>query len=130
MCMQADRGNRGYFPFGTGSARNPFSQEDRKEAFNAYGAPDLSSHSSHELAITHVMWLPSGRTVVVVCSMHAMLRAWELIVQALRRKTWTSHSTAATSGQQKNMCRASGALWSVTMVLCTVWPSGEPACVS
>ena len=37
--MQADRGNRGYFPFGTGSAKNPFSQEDRKEAFNAYGAP-------------------------------------------------------------------------------------------
>ncbi|CAL8464781.1 g4316 [Coccomyxa elongata] len=37
LALKADRGNRGYFPFGTGSAKNPFSQEDRKEAFNAYG---------------------------------------------------------------------------------------------
>lgn len=37
MCAKADKGNRGYFPFGMGSAKNPFSQEDRKEAFNAYG---------------------------------------------------------------------------------------------
>lgn len=35
--MQVDQGNRGYYPFGMGSAKNPFAQEDRKEAFNAYG---------------------------------------------------------------------------------------------
>jgi hypothetical protein len=46
MCAQANRGNRGYFPFGTGSAKNPFTQEDRKEAFNAYGAPDQALHSA------------------------------------------------------------------------------------
>lgn len=36
--LQVDQGNRGYYPFGMGSAKNPFAQEDRKEAFNAYGA--------------------------------------------------------------------------------------------
>ena len=34
---QVDQGNRGYYPSGMGSAKNPFAQEDRKEAFNAYG---------------------------------------------------------------------------------------------
>lgn len=37
MPKQADHTNRGYYPFGMGSAKNPYSQEDRKEAFNAYG---------------------------------------------------------------------------------------------
>ena len=38
LCLlQVDQGNRGYYPFGMGSAKNPFAQEDRKEAFNAYG---------------------------------------------------------------------------------------------
>ena len=36
--LQVDQGNRGYYPLGMGSAKNPFAQEDRKEAFNAYGA--------------------------------------------------------------------------------------------
>ena len=36
--LQVDQGNRGYYPFGMGSAKNPFAQEDRKEAFKAYGA--------------------------------------------------------------------------------------------
>lgn len=36
--MQADHTNRGYYPFGMGSAKNPYAQDDRKEAFNLYGA--------------------------------------------------------------------------------------------
>ena len=34
---QADSTNRGYYPFGMGSAKNPYQQGDRKEAFNIYG---------------------------------------------------------------------------------------------
>ena len=45
--MQVDQGNRGYYPFGMGSAKNPFAQEDRKEAFNAYGTPSLCSNYLH-----------------------------------------------------------------------------------
>ena len=37
MILQADHSNRGYYPFGMGSAKNAFSQDDRKEAFNVYG---------------------------------------------------------------------------------------------
>ena len=42
--LQVDQGNRGYYPFGMGSAKNPFAQEDRKEAFNAYGARVSTEH--------------------------------------------------------------------------------------
>lgn len=42
--LQVDQGNRGYYPFGMGSAKNPFAQEDRKEAFNAYGARASTKH--------------------------------------------------------------------------------------
>ena len=34
--MQADTSNRGYHPFGMGTAKNPFQQLDRKEAWNGY----------------------------------------------------------------------------------------------
>jgi hypothetical protein len=42
--LQVDQGNRGYYPFGMGSAKNPFAQEDRKEAFNAYGVCTSTGH--------------------------------------------------------------------------------------
>jgi isopenicillin N synthase-like dioxygenase len=34
--LQADSSNRGYHPPGLGTAKNPFKQADRKEAYNAY----------------------------------------------------------------------------------------------
>ena len=33
---QADTSNRGYHPFGLGTAKNPYQQLDRKEAWNGY----------------------------------------------------------------------------------------------
>ena len=36
LAMQANKSNRGYFPFGEGTAKNPYAQLDRKEALNLY----------------------------------------------------------------------------------------------
>ena len=36
LCTQADSSNRGYHPYGMGTAKNPYKQLDRKEAWNGY----------------------------------------------------------------------------------------------
>ena len=60
--LQVDQGNRGYYPFGMGSAKNPFAQEDRKEAFNAYGA-NLCWRGLGAPSALHPLW-----TIAHVCT--------------------------------------------------------------
>ena len=65
--LQVDQSNRGYYPFGMGSAKNPFAQEDRKEAFNAYGATPV------------LAWLscfPSGQLCVYIYMAEACHLFW------------------------------------------------------
>ena len=69
-----DQSNRGYYPFGMGSAKNPFAQEDRKEAFNAYGAPPV---------LARLWCCPSGQLRLSICMAEAFLRHFYATIRAV-----------------------------------------------